>query len=83
MDQRLLGRPDRFLDRMKLVGDVEAGPARLDHLDDSLEMPVGPLQSLDDLGVGLVKAGAFGHTHILSPGRGYIQADSNGCGHTL
>jgi len=61
LDQRPLGLTDCLLDRMKLLGDIEAGSAGLDHFDDALEVPIGALQPLDDLGVGFVDVKGFVH----------------------
>lgn len=55
LDQCLVRLPDRLFDRLKLLRNFDAGSACLDHLDDSLEMAVGPLQSLDDLGMSFVE----------------------------
>lgn len=55
LDQRLLGLPDRTLDRLQLLGDVEAGAPGFDHLDDLAQMTVSPLQPLDDGRVSFVK----------------------------
>ncbi len=71
-DQCLLGLSDRLLDRVKLLGDVEAAAAALDHLDDAAQMAVGPLEALDDFGMGLMLMWLF-HPIILSPRGGYRQ----------
>jgi hypothetical protein len=60
VDQHLLRRADRLFDGLKLLRDVEAGAAALDHGDDVLEMPSRPLQPLNDLGIGLMTC-ALGH----------------------
>ncbi len=50
LDQGLLCLRDGLFDRMELLGDVETGPARFDHLDDAPEMAfgneIGPLKQL-------------------------------------
>ena len=48
LDQGLLGLPDRALDRLQLLGDVQAGATGIDHLDNLAQVPVGPLQPLDE-----------------------------------
>lgn len=48
LNQGLLGLTDGALDRLQLLCDIETGTPRLDHLDDLAEMPVCPLQPLDD-----------------------------------
>lgn len=54
LDQHPLGLTDRLFYRLKLLGDVEARAAALDHVDDAAKMSVGALQSLGDLGVMMV-----------------------------
>jgi len=51
VDQRPLGIRDGVLDRLHLLGDVEARPARLDHLDHGAQMTVGAFQPGDQRGV--------------------------------
>ena len=46
LNQLALGVRDRLLDRMELLGEVNAGAARLDHLDDGGEMAIGLLPVL-------------------------------------
>ncbi|GAB1584145.1 hypothetical protein PPNSA23_40880 [Phyllobacterium phragmitis] len=72
LDQRSLGLADRLLDCMKLLGDVEARPACLDHFDDPLEMAVRALQPLYNLRVGFVDLRVIIHGIILSPWIGYF-----------
>ncbi|CAK7262250.1 protein of unknown function (plasmid) [Shinella sp. WSC3-e] len=74
LDQRALGIGDRLFDGMKLLCEIEAGAPVLDHRDDALQMSLGPLQPLDDLGMGLVPV--LAHMHNLSPWIGYCN-----CGH--
>src|ERR1700722_6855587 len=57
MDQRLLRIHDRALDGLQLLGQLDAWPAILDHLDDHLQVAVGALEALDDLGMVLVDHG--------------------------
>lgn len=71
VDQGLLGRRDRLFDRMKLLGQIEATASRLDHADGFAQMPLGPLQSIDDLGVGFMND--VSHDEMLSSWRGYGQ----------
>jgi hypothetical protein len=61
LDQRLLGLRNGPFDRMELLGNVEAGSARLDHFDDPAQMPLGAFEPLDDLRVCFVKMGFHGH----------------------
>jgi hypothetical protein len=52
---------DRLLHGMELLGDLGTAPAVLDHRDDAEEMPVRPLQTLDDVAVGCMSM-RFCHT---------------------
>lgn len=54
LNQGLLRLRDRLFDRVELLGDVQAVAAALQHLDHAAQMPVGPLQALDDLGMRFV-----------------------------
>ena len=58
VDQRFLGVVDRVLDRLQLLGKLEAGPPLFDHGDDRLKMAFRPPQATDDVGVVLVLHGA-------------------------
>jgi hypothetical protein len=49
VDQGPLGVRDRRFDGMQLLGDVQAGASRLDHLDHAPEMALGALEALGDL----------------------------------
>lgn len=69
-DQRLLRLPDRLFNRLKLLRHIDAVPARLDHLDDPLEMAVGPLQSPDDLGMRFVDVYLLVHAFDTIPQEG-------------
>jgi hypothetical protein len=51
VNQGLLGVLDGALDRLKLLRDLRARPALLDHLDDHAKMAIGTLETLDDRGV--------------------------------
>ena len=57
MHQSLLGLGDRFLDRMKLLSNVEARLALLDHVDHRSEMALNPIQTLNDVGMALMYLG--------------------------
>lgn len=46
---------------MKLLSDVDAGPARFDHLDNALKVAIGALESFDDLRVCFVDTRLFSH----------------------
>jgi hypothetical protein len=54
-DQRLLGVRDRVLDRLQLLGEIEAGAPLREHADDRLQMPVGALEALDDFRMTVVQ----------------------------
>lgn len=58
-DQRFLSLANRFLDRMKLLGNVDTGTAGLDHLDDGAQMTFAALQPLDDFRMRGVKMGLY------------------------
>jgi hypothetical protein len=51
MDQRLFRFPNSALHGVKLLGEIKAGSAILDHADDLVQMALGPAQALDDLGM--------------------------------
>lgn len=74
-DQRLLGLADSFLDRVKLLSDVDAGAAGLDHLDDAAQVPVGAVETLDDVGMGGVPM-CPGHAYCYPPGGDIVKAAS-------
>ncbi len=74
VDQRLLGLADCLLHRVQLLGEIEAGTAFLDHRDHALQVPLGALQPLRDLGMGRVDMGAEHGDRISSPG-GYGNRD--------
>jgi hypothetical protein len=42
------------LDRLQLLGDVEAWPLRFDHVDDAAQVTLGAPQALNDLGIALI-----------------------------
>jgi FrmR/RcnR family transcriptional regulator, repressor of frmRAB operon len=67
MDQRSLRLAHGLLDRMKLLGQIEIGPAFVEHLDDATKMALGSLQPFDDFGMGFVNVN-FCHPPTLSPG---------------
>jgi hypothetical protein len=55
LDQGLLGLADRLLDRVELLGDVQAGAPALSHLDDAVQVPFRASEALYDLaGMALV-----------------------------
>ena len=55
VDQRSFGFPDGFFDGMKLLGQIDARSALTEHLDDAAQMAFGPLQSLDDIRVRIMR----------------------------
>jgi hypothetical protein len=66
LDQRFLGLADCLLNGMQLLGNIDTGSARLDHLDDALQVTVCPLQAHCDvfmMGVFLIVA----HAEAISP----------------
>ncbi|SBT09944.1 conserved hypothetical protein [Candidatus Accumulibacter aalborgensis] len=56
--QRLLGVADGAFYGLQLLGDVQAFAAVLKHADDTSEVPLGALQTLDDFRMGSVCAHA-------------------------
>jgi hypothetical protein len=74
VDQGLLGLGDSLLDGMQLLGDIKAGAASFNHLDNRAQMPVRALQPLDDIGMCVVHVGVavivgvwLGHDILISP----------------
>src|SRR5262249_11923955 len=51
VDQGLFCLADGLLDGVQLLRHVETGARLLDHRDDAPQMPFGPLQPLDDVGM--------------------------------
>lgn len=66
VDQGPLGVHHRLLDRMKLLRDLEAGLAVLDHADHGPQMTVGAFQPSDHGGMGCVDMGLC-HRRTVSP----------------
>ena len=62
------------LDRVQLLGDVEAWPLRFDHIDDAAQVTFGTPQALDDLGMALMDRMAV-HRQIPIPPIGYSRAE--------
>lgn len=73
LNQRPLGLRDCLLDRVKLLGDVEARPAGLDHLDDPAQMAVRALEALHDRCVSSMSIGLFVHNNYPIPLEGIMQ----------
>jgi hypothetical protein len=71
LNQCSLGIPDRFLDGIELLGDVETWLSGLDHGCDAPQMPLGALQPFDDIGVTVVIMTVFAHVKMVSPWSGY------------
>jgi len=69
MDQGTLGIDHGLFDRVKLLGDVKAGFARLNHLDHGPQMSIGTFQPGNQSRVGCMDMG-FCHRQMLSPHRG-------------
>jgi hypothetical protein len=59
-----------FLDRLELLGKLEAGPVFLDHGDDLVEVSVRPLEVLDEPGCTRCVM-VFLTISILPPGYSY------------
>jgi hypothetical protein len=76
-NQSFLRLANGFFDRMQLLGYFQAGAAGLDHFDDGAQMPVGPLEPLDDFGMGCVEMEMLSHAYMLSPWRGYYNTGGN------
>ena len=69
VDQGLLGRSHSLFDRMKLLSQIQARPARLDHDDRLAQMSLGALQPIDDFRMGFVGDMRLDRC-MLSPWRG-------------
>jgi len=54
LDQLLLGLGYGFFNGVKLLRDIEACAAGLDHTRNTAKMTFGPLQALDDIGTGVM-----------------------------
>ena len=65
VDQRSLGFSDRFLDGVKLLGQIETRAALTEHLDDPAEMSFGATKPLDDIRMRFVDV-IFCHLANLS-----------------
>ena len=69
VNQRLFGVLDRALDRLELLGHLRARLAALDHLDDLLQVPVGTLETLDDVGMALMEMRLAHGSYPILPDR--------------
>jgi hypothetical protein len=67
MHKSLLGLGDRFLYRMKLLSNVEARLAFLDHVDHGSEMALNSIQTLNDVGMALMYLGRVRHFLVSYP----------------
>ncbi len=65
VDQRFLGGDDRLFDRVKLLSNVDARPAALDHLDNAAQMTARPIEPLDDRGMAVVAVIGHGAPVVL------------------
>lgn len=54
VNQRSLGFTDGLFDRVKLLGEVEAGAAFIEHRNDAPQMAFSPFQPFDDIRVGFM-----------------------------
>jgi hypothetical protein len=52
---RCYSNSDRFLRRSEMARCVQARASCLDHFDNAAQMPIGALEPLDDLRMGLVE----------------------------
>src|ERR1700754_2116165 len=59
LNERPLGLGDRLFDRMKLLGDIEAGAAALDHRNHGPQMTLGSLEPFGDFTVMLMGSVLF------------------------
>ncbi len=55
VDQRFFRTRDGLLDGMKLLRDIDAGSARLNHIDNAAQMAAGPVEPLDDRRMAAVR----------------------------
>ena len=72
VDQRFLRFADRLFDRMELLGQIETRPVFAEHLDNTVKVTFGPLQSLDDLRMAGVRM--FFHQNKPIPLEGIRQS---------
>lgn len=75
VDQCPFGLADGLLDRVQLLGEVQARPAVTEHLDDLVQVTLRAPQPLHDFGVGFMNV-IFCHSQTLSPGRGYDNVEN-------
>jgi len=68
LNQCAFGLGSRLLNGVKLLGDVDTRPLRLDHFYHAEKMAVGTFQPLDDIGVGCM-VGVFCHKQNVSSNR--------------
>lgn len=71
LDQGLFRLANGFLDRLQLLGNIEATATVFDHVDYAAQMPFGPFQPFDDVRMGAVEVCCLIHPLTLSPWRGY------------
>ena len=66
VDQGSLSLADSLLDRMKLLGKIEARSPFLKHRNHAAEMALGPFQPFDNVGMGFMNV-IVCHANIISP----------------
>jgi hypothetical protein len=54
VDEPPLCLTDRLLDGVQLLRKLEAGAAFIEHRDDAAHVPLGPFETFDNVGMGLV-----------------------------
>lgn len=67
VDKGLLGGRNRLLDGVKLLGEINAGPLILHHLDHGPNVTFRAFEALDDVGMRCMRD--VYHAFDLSPGR--------------
>jgi hypothetical protein len=66
LNQRAFGLTHRFLNRMQLLGNVNARASIFDHANNAAQMAFGTLQPFDDVAMTLVLVAVFVIAHALS-----------------
>src|ERR1700722_10817635 len=72
VDQPPLRFGDRLLDRMQLLGELDAAAALVEHFDDAPHMPLGTLEALDDVAMRSVNV-CLRHARSVSYRGGYAK----------
>src|SRR5262249_24123737 len=66
VNQRLFCLVHGLLDRMELLGQIEARPTLLDHRDDATQVALGSPQALDDVPMALMNYVVFQAENLSS-----------------